>query len=143
METIYLNDITIKSRLSFMPLVNAWEKMSREGRPGSRKLYGELLKRVMLHPELLEPIDDLEILKEHTEWIDMLMTTIFPISYSDEKDLYAVSIPFTYRVVYSSRLFAGIFLDPTGKLVHMKDMAVDKTISSDKLAMAYKMILAK
>jgi len=97
----------------------------------------------MLHPELLEPIEDLEILKEHAEWIDMLMTTIFPISYSDEKDLYAVSIPFTYRVVYSSRLFAGIFLDPTGTLVHMADMAVDKTISSDKLIMAYKMILSK
>jgi hypothetical protein len=109
-----------------MPLVNAWEKMSREGRPGSRKLYSELLKRVMLHPELLEPIDDLEILKDHEEWIDMLMTTVFPVSYSDEKDLYAVSIPFTYRVVYSSRLFAGIFLDPTGKLVHMKDMKLIK-----------------
>jgi hypothetical protein len=71
------------------------------------------------------------------------MSTIFPVSYSDEKDLYAVSIPFTYRVVYSSRLFAGICLDPTGQLVHMTDMAVDKTISADKMAMAYKMILSK
>ncbi len=142
MEVFKKGALELHGRLSFAPLIAAWQKNAAEGRPGTRKLYQILLERVQSHPELLEPIDDLNLLAEHSEWLDMLMTTLFPISLSDQSDLYAVAIPFSYKVIYSNSLFKRKFLNDQGELNEIHREIAAKHIQ-DKCSTAYKLILSK
>src|SRR5438874_4338497 len=96
---------SVISRPSFRPLIESWKKKIEENREGSREFYGDLLNKVSEYPELLEPIFDPLILERHKSIIGMMMGTIFPVTISDKRDFYAVSIPFTYNIVYSSSLF--------------------------------------
>jgi hypothetical protein len=133
----------INSTLSFRPLMRAWEKVTKEGREGSRKQYSELLEKVNQYPELTEPIRDLSILEKHKDIIDQMMTTLFPVTLSDSEDLYGVSIPFQFKMVYSSQLFRNIFLDEKGEQIMVPDNDTGKKLSVEKMACAYQLVLAR
>lgn len=143
METNFFGEMEIHSKLSFAPLVEAWARTAAEGRPGTRKLYQTLLDRIMRHPELLEPIDDISLLKEHEEWVDMLMATLFPVSYSDKDDIYGVGIPFGHDVIYSSNRFREIFLNEQGNLNRIPIEIANQHLENEKCASAYKLILSQ
>ncbi|KYP15717.1 MAG: hypothetical protein A1D16_19340 [Flavihumibacter sp. CACIAM 22H1] len=143
MEPNYFGSMDIHSRLSFAPLVDAWAKTATEGRPGTRKLYQNLLDRIKRHPELLEPIEDISLLKEHEEWVDMLMATLFPVTYSDQEDIYGVGIPFGHEVIYSSSRFRELFLDESGSLNRIPEEIANQHLQIEKCASAYKMILSQ
>ncbi|GAB2681271.1 hypothetical protein GCM10027036_39910 [Flavihumibacter cheonanensis] len=143
MEPNHYGELEIQSRLSFAPLVDAWAKTAAEGRPGTRKLYQTLLDRIKRHPELLEPIEDISILKEHEEWVDMLMATLFPVSYSDQEDLYGVGLPFGREMIYCSKRFRELFLDASGQLNRIPEAVATQHLQEEKCASAYKLILSQ
>src|SRR6266498_1722224 len=87
--------ITFQSKLSFLPLIDSWKKRIEESEKGISFFYGELLERVSKHSELLEPIEDLSILQRHHSLINIMMSTVFPVTLSDKEDLFAVTIPFS------------------------------------------------
>lgn len=133
----------IRSSLSFAPLIEAWKKTATEGRKGTRILYQTLLDRIKRHPELLGPIDDLTLLEKHEDWVDMLMATLFPVSVSDQEDLYAVGIPFSQTIIYSSSKFRNDFLGHDGQLAHVPDGLKEQELIDEKCATAYKLILSR
>lgn len=137
------HSFTIHSRLSFKPLIENWKNKVLENKEGQREFYGEMLSKVSQYPELLEPINDLSILTKHQPLIGIMMATIFPVSVSDRKDFYAVSIPFTYTTIYSSSLFKAVFLNDQGDMIIVPDAETEKKISEEKLIMSYQMVLNK
>lgn len=143
MNTCLPEDNNFSSRLSFAPLIRAWEKIIAEGRPGQKQVYQNLLDRVRQYPELLQPIDDEAIMERHQSLIDEMMTTLFPITVSDEENLYAVSIPFKYKTIYASRLFKKTFLLGEDTTITMPDSGTEKSLADEKMFSAYQMILGK
>ncbi|MCG7856318.1 GAF domain-containing protein [Flavihumibacter sediminis] len=143
MECKASDEMVLNSKLSFAPLIEAWKRSAAEGSTGKKKLYQNLLERVLKHPELLLPIDSPELLTEHAEWVDILISTIFPISYSEDKDLYAVAIPFSYKIIFASALFRKQFMDEKGEILSMPDIPYQQPLSEDKCSVAYKLILSK
>ncbi len=137
------NQPLFNSRLSFVPLIKAWEKIAAEGRPGMQQVYQNLLQRVKQYPELLAPIENDEILTRHRELIEEMMTTIFPVTVSDKQDLFAVTIPFTYRTIYASQLFSTTFLGVSGDTIIMPDTNTEKNLNEEKMLSAYQMVLGK
>lgn len=132
-----------KTRLSFVPLIRTWEEIAQSGRPGMQQVYNALLEKVNRFPELLQPIEDDEVLVRHKLLIEEMMTTIFPATVSDEHDLYAVSIPFRYKTIYSSALFRKTFLGETGDTIIMPDDNTETNLHEEKMLSAYKMVLSK
>src|SRR5215467_2159406 len=114
------------SRLSFLPLLNALKKNISEGKPGAQKLYGELIAKIEDIPELLQPFSDLSLAKPYEEIIEMLLATLFPPSLSEKENLYAVSIPFKFKTIYSSRLFQHMFLKPGSNEISIPDSMIDR-----------------
>ena len=137
------NSFSIVSRLSFASLINSWKEKIRENKPGISEFYSEMLNRVTQFPELLEPIDDLATLEKHHGLIATMMTTIFPITVSDKKDLIGVSIPFTYKTIYSSSLFKAVFMNQGDNMIVIPDEETERKISEEKLITAYLMVLNK
>lgn len=131
----------ITSSLSFRPLIRELEKTVKDGRSGAGLLYKELLNKVYQHPELLEPIRDLELLEKHKGLIEQLMATVFPVTLSDKQDLYGASIPFQFQMFFASRRMQEEFLDATGHKIKMPDCATEDRVHDEKVVGAYQMIL--
>jgi hypothetical protein len=134
---------SFRSRLSFAPLLRLWETIAKEGRPGMQQVYKNLLEKVRQYPELLVAIEEDEVFHRHSELIEEMMTTIFPITVSDQQDLYAVSVPFQYKTVYASQLFRTTFLGGDGDTIIMPDAGTENNLNEEKMLSAYQMVLAK
>lgn len=134
--------IQFNSRFSFRPLIRAWEEAIAEGRQGTSLLYKHLLDQVKQHPELMAPIMNDSILQKHQVLIEQMMATIFPVTLSDREDLFAVTKPFQYKVLYASKMFRSMFVDETDT-IRMPSEETAHEISNEKLAGAYQLILTR
>ena len=142
-QEIPLNNTIFNSRLSFLPLISSLKKTIAEGKPGSQKLYGNLIESFESIPELLQPVEDTSLLEKHNELIEMLLATVFPPANSATDNLYAVSYPFTFNTIYSSQLFQHTFLKPGTKEIDVPDGSIGYKLFYEKLWHAYYMILHK
>src|SRR5262245_55840728 len=108
-----LETIHYQSKVSFQPLLTVLKRtLNHTSSAGAKKLYSGILDYADQHPELQQAIDDLSVLDSHHEWIEMLLSVIFPPTASEHEMVYAVSRPYSFSTIYASRLFRLIFLDP-------------------------------
>jgi hypothetical protein len=136
--------IHYQSKVSFQPLLNVLKRTLNHGSSeGAKKLYSGLLGYTDLHSELQNPIDDPSILEPHREWIEMLVSIIFPPTSTDHEALYSISLPFSYTTIYSSRLFHMIFMEPGTNEIKIPDNETGQNIEHDRLIGAYNLILRK
>src|SRR5215510_13164129 len=129
------DDSNIQSRLSFRPLVEALKKNLAEGNPGMQKLYGRVVSEIESHPELLQPITDLSILKPYSELIQELLASVFPPT--TPNTFYAVAVPFKFQTVYTSRPFKTFFLKPNSIEINVPNEHVAESLAEARLEFAY------
>ena len=84
-----------KTRLSLKPLLDFWEGLVAEGQGGMNCLGPVIRQKLENTPELREPIEDLTILEKHREFLDLLMSVVFPPA-SWESDCAAAFVPFQF-----------------------------------------------
>jgi hypothetical protein len=140
--TLYDESI-IKSRLSLKPLLAIIRKTVAEGKPGAQKLYDDLLAQFDAIPELTQPQENTSILKTHHELIETLLASVFPPSNSDQENLYAVSFPFRFDIIYASNLFQYLFMKPGSSQVNIPNNDIGRDLSQEKFLFAYYIILKK
>jgi hypothetical protein len=141
MSTQQSQESQFNSVFSFKPLIRAWETIIKDGNEGAKQVYSNLLQKVSSHPELMEPIEDQSIFDKHAPLIDEMMTTIFPVTLSDKHDLFAVSLPFKYKVIHASSLFKQLFLGPDGQYIQIPSMETGERLFTQKFCGAYQIIL--
>src|SRR6476620_59146 len=109
--------IHYQSKVSFQPLLAVLKRALHHGSSdGVKKLYSGILEYANTHPELQNPIDDLAILETHREWMEMLLSIIFPPTASEHEMLFSVGLPFSYTTIYTSRLFNLLLLSLAQKI---------------------------
>ena len=133
--------VKFRSKFSFAPLIKEWEKAINEGRPGTKQVYRRLVEKIKNYPELLSPIEDETVFDKHCEFVEEMMTTIFPVTVSDSTDLFAICFPFQYKTVYASNLFEKTFLQGS-RTIRMPDAETEKNLEQEKVKSAYEMILS-
>src|SRR5689334_11797636 len=106
-----------------------------------KKLYGQVVKEIESHPELLETITDLSVLEPHTQLIEELLSAVFPPTTNNL--MYGVSLPFKFQAVYVSPLFKANLLKPGSNEINVPENQVGMSLSEDKLNLAYGLILKK
>ena len=105
--------IHYQSRVSFQPLLIVLKRALHHGSSdGVKKLYSGILDYAHQHPALQDPIEDLAILETHREWMEMLLSIIFPPTASEHEMVFSVGLPFSYTTIYTSRLFNLLFIEP-------------------------------
>jgi len=135
-------DLVFNSRISFQPLINVLKKTIAEGKPGAKKLYGELIAKIEGIPELSQPFSDLSLLKPHAEVIETLLATLFPPAPAEHENLYAVGYPFRFNVIYTSPLFHTRFVKPGTTDINVPENILHSLIQN-RLNFAYSHILRK
>lgn len=128
-----------RSRLTFKPLVEAWEHIVQQD-PHAHTCAA-MARRFRAHPALLEPIDDYDLLQEHGALVQDAMATIFPASLSLHPSLGAAAVPFSNRVVYASAYFRTLFMKEGNNYLLPLDQQVEENIRKAEIHLAYKLIL--
>ncbi|HET6767207.1 MAG TPA: GAF domain-containing protein, partial [Chitinophagaceae bacterium] len=133
-----------QSKVSFQPILNVLKRTLQHGSSaGAKKLYSGILDYADQHAELQHPIDDLSSLEPHAEWIEMLVSIIFPPTASENEMLYSVGLPFSYKTIYTSRLFHMLFIEPGTNDIKIPDNETGRDIEHDRAIGAYNLILRK
>lgn len=136
--------VQYRSKVSFQPLLNVLKRTLNHGSSkGAKKLYSGILDYADQYPELQQPIDDLSALEQHREWIEMLLSIIFPPTASEHEMLYSVGLPFSYKTIYASRAFHMLFIQPGTSDIKIPDNETGKDIEHDRAIGAYNLILRK
>lgn len=133
----------INSLFSLQPLINVLRKMIAEGNPGVKKLYKDLLQEVEAVPALLQPVEDMEVLHQHTELVDALLSTIFTPATSANQGMYAVAYPFSNETVYATPAFREQFLAEGTNEIQVPNDKTLVNVTKSSLALAYNVILKK
>jgi hypothetical protein len=144
METQTAGTISsIKSLVSFVPLIRKWKEIIEREKEGIRQQYQQLLDHISGFAELLEPITSSDILNKYEVEIAAILSTLFPVTLSDNEDMYAIMQPFNHRVLYSSSLFRQIFLRGNENFVNTVDAATAEDLKQEKICGAYQLILGQ
>lgn len=141
MENMHFSENLFNCYLSFKPLVTALKRNIQDGNPGMKKLYGQVVAEMEARPGLLEPIQDLSTLGQHTELIEELLSAVFPPTTTNY--MYGVSLPFKFQAVYVSPLFKKNLLRPGSNEINVPENQVGLSLSHEKLNLAYGLILKK
>lgn len=142
-ETIYNQLSSLRSRVSFQPLLRLWKEASEGDDTAAAKICADLYNRFCTIPELLQPTDDYAVLERHQSLIEEAMTTIFPAGFSQQKELFAVAMPFSSKNIYASSFFRQTYLDSDNNYKLPLDLQVEKNVAVAKINLAYKLILEK
>ena len=140
-ESLLSGEQLFNSYLSFMPLLAALKKNMELGNPGMKKLYGQVVTEIESRPELLQPIEDLNTLENHTQLIEELLSAVFPPTTSNL--MYGVSLPFKFQAVYVSPLFKISLLKPGSNLINVPENQIGLSLTQEKLNLAYGLLLRK
>ncbi|HEY5771736.1 MAG TPA: hypothetical protein VIS75_03865, partial [Chitinophagaceae bacterium] len=136
--------IHYQSKVSFRPLLSVLKRaLTHTSAEGVKKLYSGILEYADQHPELEQAVDDISILEPHREWIQMLLSIIFPPTVSEQELLYSAGVPFSYTTIYTSRLFNMLFIEPGTNNIKIPDNDTGRDIEHDRLIGAYNLILKK
>ena len=121
MSTVSNTYQSIKSVLSFQPLILVLKKMVVEGRPGAKHLYHNLITEIEAIAGLQQPIEDLSLLQQHQQLVETLLSAIFPPSTAANEGMYAVCLPFKRETAYASPSFQKMFLAEDSNTVTIGD----------------------
>src|SRR5688572_3497547 len=136
MQTGQIKDVMqptkLNSRLSFHMLIETWKRKMAEGSEGLAAFYSDLLNRVSEVPELLQPIEELEVLDRHRKLVDLLIASVIPLTVSEEEDYYAIAVPFSYNTIFASKRFRELFLKTERDRINVEDETA-KSLSEEKV----------
>jgi hypothetical protein len=135
------NEVRFTSFLSFRPLLEALKKNIKAGNPGMLKLYGQVVTDFESHPELLQPIPDLNVLFKYSELIEELISAVFPPTTTNY--MYGVSVPFKFRAVYGSPVFQKNMIKPGTNEILMPENQIGVHLTQQRISAAYGLILKK
>lgn len=137
---LLFNESLFNSYLSFQPLVTALKNNIAEGNPGMKKLYGKVVEEFELHPELMNTIIDLSILKPYSELIEELLSAVFPPTTANY--MYGVGVPFKLQAVYASPRFKSMLNPDTYEMI-IPEGQTGTDLNQEKLHFAYGLLLKK
>lgn len=136
--SLYQPTPSFRSRLSFAPLLAAWEQVVQNDT--GAHTCAVMARRFRAHPELLQPIDDYSLLQDYEDLVADALHTIFPPTLSLGQDLGAAAVPFSNRVVFASAPFRHLFMKEHNYVLPL-DPQVEENIRRAEVDLAYKLIL--
>jgi hypothetical protein len=101
----------VPSVVSFAPYINFLKGQLLGSNGMKAKFYRFIIRKFEQHPVLLEPITDLTILAGYNDVLHLVDTTIFPLVYEEENNLFALTPPLTFEMFYFSKAMYNTVVD--------------------------------
>lgn len=95
-------------KLSFVPLINHWKKKVSTGDAGEVIIAKEITRQLDKGLEFLTPFDSLDEIEDKRDFVELLLTGIFPSALRDQELAFARK-PFDPAGFYYTRPFLNLF----------------------------------
>ncbi|WP_456460161.1 GAF domain-containing protein [Reichenbachiella sp.] len=95
-------EFPFECKLSLANLIGYWGLRINDSNTHLASTAKIIMEKVSQAPELLAPIEDLEILEKHKETVDLLMTAIFS-PFTEEEEMVSAMAPFKKQDVHSTK----------------------------------------
>jgi hypothetical protein len=132
----------VESKVSFSPFVNYLKEKRQSVSETREKVYSYLIKRFESEPSLLYP-ENLDIIHEHSDLMELLTTSLFPMVGSDHRHIFALASPYQFSVFYYSDYFSELFFDDEEKHLLLPDGVPIDELKSIQCASIYDHVLQK
>ena len=133
----------ISAYLSFGPYLRYLHRRIQD--PGQQfvDFYRQIIRRLEASPELLQPVDDLEIIHRHEDLFQLVASTIFPLSEDPDLQYFSLGTPYRFQVFFYSKSYGDYFThDPEGFVDFPPERPLAHLQSEYEL-MAYRMLCLK
>jgi len=130
-----------KTSLSLAPLIQYWRDLAKNESLLVAKQAQEVIALIEKSPELLAPLNSLEVLEKHKTLIDLLMTPLFPSAFR-ESDRTAGVLPFSLFPFYVTQSFQNTFLSNDGQF-NFQTFQSEESVHKDRTLSAYVSIAAR
>src|SRR5438477_6431512 len=104
----------VESKISFVPLINYLKEKRQSVSDTRERLYNDLIKKFESEPSLLHA-ENVETIYQHSELMELLTTSLFPVVANDQRRIFALATPYRFNVFYYSDFFREIFFDEDEK----------------------------
>ncbi len=84
-ELLGFDGFPYETKLSFVPLINHWKKKTNSKDRGEFLLAHEIIKRLDDALDFLTPIRDEETLKNHHDFVELVMSGLFPTAHRNNQ----------------------------------------------------------
>lgn len=138
----YKEEAAIVSSISFSHFFDFLKKKEESTDDVRGKFYRFILKKFAARPDLLEPFSDLERLEGTEELMHLVQSILFPLGNDEEKDMFALSVPFHFQLFHYSTAFKNTFFNKDGFLYMPNNLSIEQ-VQKDKMASLYMFILEK
>jgi len=101
----------VTGTVSFGPYIDFLKQQLLVSNGMKAKFYRFIIRKFEQYPELLHPIDDLEMLANHQELLHLVEATIFPLVFDKEDNLFALTPPLTFEMFYFSKAMYETIVD--------------------------------
>jgi hypothetical protein len=103
--------LPVDSRISFRPFIDYLKNKLADSSDTRSKIYNYLIERFEAKPALLQPVDDSSLLNENRDLLELLETTLFPMVSEQEKNMFAMAVPYQFTIFNYSGAFRKLFVD--------------------------------
>jgi hypothetical protein len=104
-----------RCELSLAPLITFWTQLSAYHEFGRGPIPGIVREKAREAPELAGLIEDLSVVEKHREFVDLMMTAMFPPAFW-EQEYGAALFPFQLRAFYATPPFRRALMSADGSL---------------------------
>jgi len=133
----------IRSYLSFAPYYKHLQKRIENPNEQFSNFYKYVILKLEENPELLEPLNNLQIIEKHEDLFQLIASTIFPFSTDNDLQYFALSTPYKFEIFFYSNSFAEYFCpDENGFITFPPERPFDQ-IQSEYIMMAYRLVFRK
>ncbi|MCB0664419.1 MAG: GAF domain-containing protein [Saprospiraceae bacterium] len=121
-----LDEFPFETRLSMRPLVNKWMSDFKDREDQLKILYNEIKSYTDEHPSILKAYTDVgSLVKDHHPIIHLLLSSVFPVSLSENMYGYAAG-PFMMEPFYITTALQNLLADATAELKFELFSEIDK-----------------
>ncbi|HEY6978971.1 MAG TPA: hypothetical protein VH396_21900 [Chitinophagaceae bacterium] len=101
----------IDSKISFVPFINYLKEKQAVTTDIHSDIYKYLIRRFEEEPALLQPIEEIDLLKDQGELLKLLTTVLFPLISEPQKNNFTLAVPYQFSVFQYSDPFHKLFID--------------------------------
>jgi hypothetical protein len=134
----------LPSAVSFGPYLKYLEQQMQKAEGTKAGFYRFIIRKFRQHKALCQPVTDLSILQQHTDLLELVETTIFPLTHDDGNDLFALTPPLAFEMFYYSDAMYHLMADKkTGFIKPIHENFPKESFVKRKKAFLYSLILEK
>lgn len=139
----YGHDISIRSYLSFGPYYRYLQKRLQNEKEQFADFYRYITAQLEANPELLKPLQNLEVIQQHKNLFQIIASSLFPFSRDPNLQYYTLSTPYKYENFFYSASFSDYFVpDDDGYVIFPPERPFEQ-LMLEFSQLAYRMVFRK